>query len=179
MFSPEKSLLLVIDVQGNLAYRMQDQALLFRHIQGLIQATRLLEVPLIYTEQAPEKIGKTIPEISEFLQGYHPVIKQTFSCCGTPHFINALKTLNRKEIIVCGIEAHVCVYQTVCDLLKKNFQIQVVEDAVSSRASETRRIGINRMRDLGVGITCTEMIITELLQSSAHPQFKEVLKLIK
>ena len=179
MFSPENSLLLVIDIQGKLARLMHKKSELFRNVSTLIQATALLEIPTIITEQVPDKMGPTIPEITEFIKYYHPIPKSCFSCCGDDHFNQELEALNRKQIIVTGIEAHVCVYQTVSDLLNKNFQVQVVGDAISSRTEANKLFALDRIKSIGGSVTCTEMIICELLKTCEHPQFREVVKLIK
>ncbi len=179
MFTPENTVLLVIDVQGRLAYLMHEKEKIFKHIQALIQMARHLSIPIIYTEQVPEKIGVTIPEIKNSLQDHQPIIKKTFSCCGEPQFLKHLSSFKRKQIIVCGIETHVCVYQTVSDLLDKKYSIQVVLDAISSRTKENNDLAIDRMKMLGAVMTSTEMIATELLRTSAHPKFKEILNLIR
>lgn len=179
MFSTSQSVLLVIDVQGNLAYKMHDKENLFRNIQGIIKAAYHLKIPIIYTEQAPEKIGQTVPEIANELMGHKPVVKTTFGCCGEPNFIDHLKSLKRNQIIVTGIETHVCVYQTVRNLLDLKYQVEVVGDAVSSRTQTNKRFALERMREKGADITCTEMLVTELLQTAEHPKFKDVLNLIR
>ena len=179
MFSINDSLLLVIDVQGQLAYLMHEKEKLFKHMQALIQAAGHLNIPIIYTEQVPEKIGTTVPEITQYLSHLKPIKKKTFSCCGEDQFLKALKSFRRKQIIVCGIETHVCVYQTVSDLVNKKYQVQVVADAVSSRTYENKTLALERIKSLGVPITATEMIICELLKTSNHEKFKEILKLIK
>ena len=127
----------------------------------------------------PEKIGKTAPEIAGLLKNHTPTTKACFSCCGEDSFTQKLNALNRKQVIVTGIEAHVCVYQTVCDLLGMGYDVQVVGDAVSSRTEENKHFAIDRIKSLGGGITSTEMILCELIKTSQHPRFKAVMGLIK
>ncbi len=179
MFTIKNSILLVIDVQGNLAHKMHEKEILFRHIKALINAAHILKIPIIYTEQVPEKIGSTVVEIAEHLKEVVYFDKVSFSCCGNPQFSAELKKLKRKQIIVCGIETHVCVYQTVADLLAADYEVQIVADAVSSRAADNKHWAIERMKQDGALLTGTEMIITELLKTSAHPKFREILNLIK
>lgn len=179
MFSPDKSILLVIDVQGNLAENMAGKDSLFKHIQALIKLARILQIPILYTEQVPEKIGKTVPAISNELSGITPYIKSAFSCCQEEDFMKAVKALFRKEIIVCGIETHVCVVQTVFDLLKFSYKVQVVADAVSARKETDNILALKRIESMGATVTSTEMLATELLRTSAHEKFKDVLQLIK
>lgn len=179
MFTPENSILVVIDVQGKLARMVEDHEKVTRNIRALVTAAKRLDVPILLTEQAPDKIGETIPEITDLLDNPTPIIKPTFSCCGIKEFNDSLKNLKRKEIIVCGIETHVCVYQTVADLLSSKFKVQVVVDAVSSRGQERKDVAIARMNELGAGLTTAEMIITELLHTTEHPHFREILGLLK
>ena len=179
MFSSDQSLLLIIDVQGKLASLVHDKEKIIKNIQTLIETARVLEIPIILTEQVPEKIGRTIPEISQKLENIPPIVKMSFSCAATPSFNQRLASLKRHQLIITGIEAHVCVYQTTADLIKQKFLVEVVADAVSSRTLENKTFALDKIKTLGAGLTSTEMIITELLKSAAHEKFREVLKLLK
>ena len=180
MFLSESAVLLIIDVQGKLAHCMHEKDELIRHIAGLIHFADILSIPIIVTEQAPEKIGKTIPEITGLLSGRQPITKTSFSCCGQEQFMQDLKALGRNQIIVTGIEAHVCVFQTVCDLMDdKQYEVQVVGDAVSSRTEANKDAALERIRTFGGDVTSTEMIVCELLRTSEHEKFREVINLIK
>ena len=178
MINTDQCVLLVIDVQGKLAGMMHSQNYL-RHVQGMIKAAQILNIPILLTEQAPDKIGVTIPEIKDLLPNQSPIIKQTFSCCGQPEFMKAFSDLDRTQIIVTGIEAHVCVYQTVRDLLRGGYEVHLVVDAISSRAGHNSTIGVKRSEDEGAVLTTTEMIITELIQSTQHPKFRDIMLLLK
>ena len=179
MFLSENAVLLIIDVQGKLAHLMHKKNELIRHIAGLIRVAYFLNIPIIITEQAPEKIGKTVPEITELLKGQQPIAKNFFSCCGQGQFMQDLKALNRKQVIITGIEAHVCVYQTIRDLMDRQYEVQVVGDAVSSRTEANRDFALERIRAFGVDVTSTELIVCELLRTSEHEKFREVINLIK
>ena len=179
MFEINKTILIIIDVQGKLAGLVHDKEKIYKNISALIKAAQLLSIPIIYTEQVPEKIGKTIPEIADLLTGQKPLIKSSFSCCGNKEFVSKLKALNCKQLVVVGIETHVCVYQTIADLLDLKYEVQVVADAVSSRTLENSKIALKQMRKLGADITSTEMIICELMKTSEHKKFRDVIKLIK
>ena len=179
MFSIPNSMLLVIDVQGNLAHRMHESAVLIDRVALCIKAAKILNLPIIYTEQVPEKLGKTNPVLSQLLTGITPLEKTTFSCWESPEFIQKIRDVKRQQIFVVGIEAHVCVFQTVSDLLKANYKVQVVTDAVSSRTLENKMIAFERMENLGAILTSTEMMATELIRGSHHPNFKDILALIK
>jgi len=179
MFSSENTILLVIDVQGKLARLMHKKDELVQNTAGLIKVADFLEIPIIVTEQVPEKIGETVPEIAELLKGQKSITKACFSCCGQDQFMQELEALNRKQVIVAGIEAHVCVYQTVCDLMAKQYEVQVVADAVSSRTEANKHFALDRIKMLGGHVTSTEMIVCELLRTSEHKKFREVINLIK
>lgn len=174
----QNSVLLIIDVQGKLANMMCDTDYK-DHIRALIKAAGILAIPIFLTEQAPDKIGRTVPEITQLLNGIAPITKQTFSCCGEPMFDEALKRSGRKHVIVCGIEAHVCVYQTVRDLLKDGYEVSVVVEAVSARSQHNAHAGIARCKDLGAVLTKLEMLVTELIVSTKHPKFREIMALLK
>lgn len=179
MFLPENAILLIIDVQGKLARLMHKKESLFLHIGGLVRVAQFLEIPIIVTEQAPLKIGKTVPEIAGLLKDHQPIAKTSFSCCADKIFMRALEACNRRQVIIAGIETHVCVYQTANELIAQGYEVQVVSDAVSSRAQADKDIGLKRIRSIGGDVTSSEMIVCELLRSSEHPKFREVISLIK
>ncbi len=179
MFSIPNSILLIIDVQGNLAQRMYQSSDLIPRIAMCIKAAKILKLPILYTEQVPQKLGKTNEELSSLLEGHMPIEKITFSCWESPEFVQKIRDTKRQQIIVVGIEAHVCIFQTVSDLLKANYKVQVVTDAVSSRTLDNKTIALQRMHDLGAILTSTEMMATELIRGAGHPNFKEILSLIK
>ena len=178
MLKIEQSVLVVIDVQGKLASMMHDANYL-RHVQGMMKAAKLLGVPIIITEQSPQKIGGTVKEIRAMAPEVEPIPKETFSCCLEPVFMDALTLLRRKQVIVTGIEAHVCVYQTVRELLKAKFEVYVLADAVSARAAVNKEIGLHRCQQEGAVLTTLEMTVTELLVSTKHPKFRDVMALLK
>ncbi len=179
MFTIANSILLVIDVQGNLALGMHNAADLSSRISVVIKAAQILNIPIIYTEQVPQKLGETSPDIAKLLGNLKPITKASFSAWGSPEFQSALKKANRKNIIVTGIESHVCVYQTVRDLLQKKYVVEVVSDAVSSRSAANKTIALERMKALGAGITSSEMLVCELMKTAEHKNFREILSLIK
>jgi nicotinamidase-related amidase len=179
MFSPEKSVLVVIDVQEKLAPLMQEKDVLLKNIRILIQSAQVLNIPVLWTEQLPDKIGPTVEPIRRLLSTRKPIVKKSFGCGGEESFTKALASLYRKQIIVTGIETHVCVYQTAAQLLGLSYKVQVVADAVSSRAPENKEIGLARMRSEGGVITSTEMVLFELLKTAEHGQFRNILELIR
>lgn len=179
MLTIDNTALLVIDVQGKLAEVMHDKETLFANVQRMVQGAKILDVPILVTEQVPEKLGPTRPEIGQYLEGVEPISKSSFSCCGDDDFMAQMTALNRQQILMVGIETHVCVYQTAVDLLNQNYEVQLVTDAVSSRTPENRQIGLNRIQDAGAALTSTEMVLFELLRVAEGSQFKEISKIVK
>jgi nicotinamidase-related amidase len=179
MLSPESVVLVVVDIQGKLAHLMQERESLFASAVKIIRGARALDIPVIWMEQNPEGLGPTVPEISEHLRGLRPIPKLSFSCGGSPEFIDRLESLRRRQVLLAGIEAHVCVYQTAADLLKAGYEVLVVVDAVSSRSARDREVALARMKDLGASLTTTEMALFEILKVAKGPKFKEILEIVK
>jgi nicotinamidase-related amidase len=179
MLDLQKCGLVVVDVQGRLAQLMYDREILFKNIRILIQAAKILDIPILWCQQCPDALGATVPEISELLCDTQPINKSSFSCCCDDGFSAALQKVGRKQILLCGIEAHVCIYQTAVDLLGMDYEVSVIADAVSSRTSENKEIGLAAARGEGAKITSTEMTLFELLRNADHSKFKQIAKLVK
>lgn len=179
MLHEETSLLVVIDIQGNLAQAMADRDLLFESARKLIQGAKVFNLPIIATEQIPEKLGPTIPEVAELLEGITRIPKETFSCCENAAFMEALAKAGRRQILLCGIESHICVYQTVMDLLNMGCDVHIVADAVSSRTAKNREIGISKMVSAGAHLTSTETVLFELLKTAESDKFKDIFRIVK
>lgn len=179
MLSIDNTALVLIDVQGKLAQIMHNKEALFKQLQTAIKGMQALNVPVLWLEQYPAGLGPTIPELAELLGAQKPMAKMSFSGCGSEAFMQALKASGRRQVLLTGIEAHVCVYQTARELLAAGYEVEVVADCVSSRAAENRQIGLDKMRAAGVGITCVETALFELLRTAEAPKFKEVAKLLK
>jgi nicotinamidase-related amidase len=156
MLSAEDAILFVIDMQGNLFESMQDKQFLLENVQKLIRGMQVFDIPVIVTEQIPEKLGPTIPPVGSLLTAVPKIPKADFSCCGDEKIMKALKAAERRQVLLCGIEAHVCVYQTAI-----------------------RRIGIGKMHDEGARVTSTEMVLFELCRTADDPKFKEIFKIVR
>jgi len=179
MLDIQNCCLVVVDVQGKLARLMYDKQVLFKNIQILIKTAKILNVPILWCQQCPDALGPTIPEIAQLLSDSEPIDKSAFCCCGNEQFNIKLNESTRQQILLCGIETHVCIYQTAVDLHAKGFSVDVIADAVSSRTPGNKQIAINRMAAEGINVSCTEMALFELLKTAEHPQFKQIAKLIK
>lgn len=178
MIGKQNSALLIVDVQGKLSEQMHNSTELFNNIAVLIQVAKLFELPIVWVEQLPEKLGKTHPDIAKHLGG-EALEKSTFSACGDVEILAEIERINRKNWVVAGLECHVCVYQSVRDLLKMGKQVQLVADAVSSRTLSNKEIGLQAMKAAGASLTSTEMVMFELQQKAEGDVFRQMIKLIK
>ena len=180
MLVVENSLLVVIDVQGKLAQSMSEKELMFESLHKIINGTQLLEIPILLTEQNPEGLGPTLPGIAQLLTDVKPIAKFCFSCCGSEEFTQKLALANRRQILLAGIESHVCVYQTARDLLDlMGYEVHIVTDAVSSRTIHNKEVGLARMKEEGAILTSAEMALFELLRVAEGEQFKKLIKIVK
>ncbi len=179
MLKIENAILVVIDVQGKLATLMHRKEEFYKNVVRMIRGAQVLDIPVIWNEQLPDKLGPTIPEIKEVLAGSAPLAKKTFSCCGNNEFTVQLKDSTRKQVLLVGMETHVCVYQTAIDLVESGYEVHLVADAVSSRIPENIKIGLNAIKDAGAKITCVEMALFELLQVAEGDKFKQIINIVK
>ena len=179
MLKTDNAVLVVVDVQGRLATLMYQREQFFQNMVTMIKGCRVLDIPILWNEQLPDKLGQTIPEISEELSDMTPMIKKTFSCCGNEEFNRALKKSGRRQILLTGMETHVCVYQTAIDLIAAGYEVYLVADCVSSRTADNRQIGIQAIRDLGAKICSIEMAFFEMLQVAEGDKFKQIIKIVK
>ena len=179
MLSRESAVLIVIDIQGNLFEAMQGKEKLLANALKVIKGAKIFNLPIIATEQIPQKLGQTIPILAQELAGSATISKESFSCWGNSQFKEKIESFGRKVIIILGIECHVCVYQTASDLIHNGYDVYVVADAVSSRTEENSDIGIEAMKESGAHITSTEMLLFELLGSAGDARFKAIYKLVK
>ncbi len=175
----DNTALLLIDVQGNLAHAMHSKQKLFENLQKIIKGAQVLEIPILWVEQNPKGLGPTIPEITDLIPDITPISKMSFSCCRNDKFMMALKNSKRKQILVTGIETHICVYQAAVDLLDMGYEVQAVSDAVSSRTEDNKKIGLQKMKDAGAGVTSVETALFELLKVAEDARFKEIIKIVK
>ena len=179
MLDTQTSCLVVIDLQGKLAHLMQERESLIAATTTLVQSAQQLNVPIMWCQQCPDALGPTIEPLRALLAEETPINKSSFSCWANEHFRQRFAQLNRKQVVLCGIETHICVWQTAMNLLGQQFEVEVVADAVSSRTAADKHLGLDRMRRAGIGITSLEMLLFEWLKDADHPNFKQIAKLIK
>lgn len=179
MLDLNNTALIIIDVQGKLANLMYQKESLFKNLTQIIKGAILLKIPIIMTEQNPKGLGPTIPEITELLPDIEPIPKMSFSCCGESDFMESLKEIGRSQLLITGIETHICVYQTSVDLVRMGYEVQVVSDAVSSRVQENRQLALQRMNDAGIRPVSVEMALFELIKTAEYPDFRKLSSIIK
>lgn len=177
----EHCALVVVDIQEKLLPPIWEKERLVRNSQLLIRLAGILKMPALVTTQYSKGLGGTVPEIASLLPENAPIDKLMFSCFGSDVFCSSLKRLpgQRTTVLLCGMEAHICVAQTALAALREGYVVHVASDAVSSRVEWNWRVGLERMRTAGAVISSTEMIIYELLRSSGAPAFKEMLPYLK
>jgi nicotinamidase-related amidase len=177
-----QAVLVVIDVQEKLLPVIHGGDEVARNIERLIRGCHLLDVPAVVTEQYVKGLGPTIEPLRSALAetgGYHPIEKSCFSAQGCELFASRLATLERRQVVVAGIETHVCVYQTVGDLLRAGFDVTIVGDAVSSRTERNRDLALQRMVADGAKLSTTEMALFELTKVSGTDEFKSISRLVR
>ncbi len=180
MLMRQKTGLVVVDVQGKLARLVDESDALISNCRKLIRGSQALGLPIIRLEQNPEKLGPTVSELNDLLNDIKPIPKFTFNACDEPKFVEAVQQAKDIETwLVCGIEAHICVYQTAMGLLELGYKVQVVSDCVSSRAAQNQNLAIRRLVAVGVQITGLEMSLYELVKDCRSPEFKLILSLIR
>ena len=178
--NPTQAVLVVIDVQSKLTPAMPQKV--YERMRAttamLVEAAGLLGVPVVTTEQYPQGIGHTVPELAAACAS-GVIEKTTFGCCGEPAFLTKLEQLGRRQVIVTGMETHVCVYQTVLGLAATGYHVHLVRDAICSRQKEDYRAGISNAARAGALVITAEMALFQLLKDSRHEQFRAISKLVK
>ena len=178
---PETTLLVVVDMQEPFLRVMHGREALTAHVRLLVQAASILNVPVLATTQYAARMGGITPEVAEVLPAGtpDPLDKMTFSCAGSPLFLQASADTGRSQILLCGVETHICVAQTALDLMAAGRQVHVAADAVSARTLEKHKLGMERIRDSSVLPCAAEAAVYELLTEAGSPAFKQILALVK
>lgn len=167
----------MVDLQEKLLARMSDRERVVAQSARLLQAARLLGIPHFATEQYPEGLGPSVPEIAELVKDRPS--KTTFHCCTVPQLLEQLYGQNVRHVTVCGIETHVCVAQTALELLRLGFRVQVPADAIASRHKVDRDFALRRLERAGVVLSTTEAVLFEWVERSDRPEFKAISAMVK
>ena len=175
----DRTAALIIDIQERIFPAINEHERLEKNLAILIEGLKIMKIPIFVTEQYTKGLGPTIPSIAAVLGDIRRIEKQSFSCCDEPRVMEGLAVLAHDNVIIAGIESHVCVLQTVIDLKRNCYHPIVVEDCVSSRRENDKRIALERMRQEGTIITTCESLLFELLRFSGTEPFKAISKLVK
>lgn len=179
LLNEDESLLLIIDIQDRLVSALEKNTIVDKAAK-LTATAKILEIPAIVSEQYPKGLGHTVHPVAEQLPSGTEIIEKTsFSLLREEGFLEKLKSYNKKQIIICGIETHICVYQTAVELIEAGFEVIVAKDVCASRNKYEFKQGIEAMQACGAKISCLEIILFEWLKGAKHPKFKEVQALIK
>lgn len=178
----ENSLLVLVDIQTKLTAAMTEESItaMLKHTRRLLEAVPILNIPVFVTEQYPQGLGATHPALTEKLPATARSFSKTgFSCCAAEGFNQAIQASNRRQIILTGMETHVCILQTALALIQCGYQVYIVMDAVCSRNDEHKVYALQRMQQLGATISNHESVLFEWLKGASHPDFKAISKLLR
>ncbi len=179
MLQIDNSALLVIDVQGKLANLVHNSREVIDRCAKMIQAMQVMKIPVLHVEHNPVGLGKTTPKLAELLVNSDFFEKITFSSLGLLPFQKALEALGRKQILLCGIEAHICIYQTAMELLENKYDVNLLLDAISSQRLIDMEAATQKLMLAGAQPSTVEMAVYELLGTAKHPAFKDILHILK
>ncbi len=180
LLDKDKTALVVVDFQEAFREMVPDFEIIAQNIANTVSGFQILNLPIIVTEQYPKGLGKTAKEILDVLPGhFHFIEKTAFSSCGANEFIEKLNATNTKQVLLCGLETHICVNQTAHDLIKEGFEVHILEDGVGSRSAQNFQTGLDKMKASGAIAACVEMALFELMKDSKHEKFREIQALIK
>jgi|TARA_Y100000294_G_C8342634_1_gene251349 hypothetical protein len=174
-----KKILTLIDVQEKLVPLMENKDQFLINLNILLKGVQLLDIPIIWMEQLPDKLGPTISKVKDVMKGKSPIKKNVFSCGESAEYLTELKKYGPDEVILCGIETHVCVYQTAMDLLTMGKKVQVVADAVTSRKKLNHDVGLQRISEKGGLLTTYELLLFEEQKIAEGDRFRALINLVK
>jgi len=179
MLNTIEAVLVMVDFQGRLAEIVNRSELVVPNALRMVRGCQALDVPILPTLQVPEKLGPILPELVSPLAGVVQISKAAFSALREPEFLLALDQTGRTQVLLMGIEAHVCALQTGLDLLDSGYQVYVLSDGVFSRTAENHQLALERLHDAGATVTSVEMALFELIRTAKHPQFRTISQLVK
>lgn len=180
MIERHDAVLVVIDVQERMMPAIHDAESVTTEISRMIHGCRELGVPVLITEQYAQGLGGTVQPVRDAMgNDYQPIDKMSFSACGELMFMRQLETVNKQRVLLCGVEAHVCVYQTAMDLIQLGWDVEIVTDAVGSRKPENRDVALHKLVRHDIDLTTVEMALFELMVRADIPEFKNVSRIVK
>ena len=170
---------LIIDMQDRLLPVMENAEQIEKNVNILIKGLKALNVPVVLTEQYPKGLGQTVDTVKAELSHIRPIEKLSFSCFGETRFVDELSRYSSRQLIICGIETHICVEQTALDGIEMGYQVHIATDACGSRKTQDHTMGMQKMADAGASLTCVEMAMYEILGRSDTKEFRDALAVIK
>ncbi|MBI2995393.1 MAG: isochorismatase family protein [Candidatus Melainabacteria bacterium] len=179
LFTKENSVVLLIDYQERFVPHLYNNEETIKNIKLLLSGANIYKVPIIVSEQVPEKLGPTIGELKELLKDAKFFSKKSMSCCGKPDFVEDLKKNKIEKVAICGIEAHVCVLQTSLDLIHNSFQVHLASDAISTMVPHNKEIALEKIKSAGGIISSVETILFEIAYEAGSEEFKRLQHLFK
>ncbi|MEH0372915.1 isochorismatase family protein [Vibrio mimicus] len=179
MLNKQDTGLILVDIQGKLARLVSNSDEVISNCKKLIQGAQALGLPIVWLEQNPDKLGATCEELKVLLSDQQPIAKFTFDACGEPNFHHAIQASGKKSWLICGIEAHICVYQTTSHLKHMGYDPHLVIDCIASRIEANKTLAVEKLVQQGVSITGLEMCLYEMVQDCRATEFKTILNLIK
>lgn len=178
LLDASESVVLVVDVQDKFMNPIHNREEVLDRVLFLVKAAKLMGVPVLHTEQNPGRMGGTLSEVQDLI-GAPAFPKMAFSCLGSEGLLNALGNTDRTQVIVCGIETHICINQTVHDLTEEDYEPILAVDAISARSAAMHEIGLGRLKELGAVFAHSESILYEWMETAEHEKFKEALAIVK
>lgn len=175
----ENTIGLVLDLQENIFDQLDEKDLFLKNTLKVIQGLRILNVPLLVTQQNTPELGNTIKEVSQAIGNFSYIEKSHFSCYREPAFIRVLNRIGKRNVVIVGAEAHICIMQTTLDLIYNNFNPVVVADSIASRKAADKKLSLWRMRDVGAVMATNESILFELCRQSGTPEYDQLKELLR
>lgn len=176
----KSTLLSVIDLQDRLCGAIEQSKEILPRVRILIEAAKLLEIPVVVTEQYPQGLGNTVPEIKEILSpGTAVVAKTSFSCFGSEEYRREIAKDSKDAMVIVGVESHVCVLQTALEAVARGYEVFVPVDCIASRKESDKNAAVEYMRTAGIHVLTSEMILFMFLKDASHPKFKIISKIIR
>lgn len=179
MINRHRCVVVVVDLQDKLLDKIKVAKTVVQNTAKAVQAADILGAPVLWTEQYPKGLGPTTKAIAQVMKDREPMAKTAFGCMGDAGFTSALNALGRTQLLITGVETHVCILQTALGALQEGFEVFVAADAVASRSKEQHKAGLDRMKHAGVEVVTLEMALFEMLGEAGSPEFKAMLPLIK
>jgi len=179
MLTQDQTAFVLVDVQGKLAETVYESDAILNNLSNVINGLEVLDIPIVWLEQNPKRLGPTVSHVAEQIQTAKPLGKMSFNARENEPFLDALQATGRKQVLLGGMEAHICIFQTAMDLTELGYEVHVITDAVSSRTAANKEVALHRLASENIILTSVEMCLFELMKTAEHEKFKEILPFVK